>query len=454
MCIGASGNPIVGFTLIGRNDIATMKNKTLADATNDIAANQLRLDTEFVPLEAGGATGDVLVKTATGAQFQPAPGDGGTATSLTVDGVIYPIADADTPAVGEVLTFTGAGVEFVATGGGGAASQLIVNGVTYTISDVLAPAAGEVLTFNGASLRFEPPNNIASPTNTVSANQLTVNATSYPIAGGPPVNKQYLQYDSGNFQLTTLMLVSDGSFDVGANVIVVDGTQFPISTVGVPAEGSVLTRIGANMEFVLPGTSNAADALIINNVTNTIENASTPDEGTVLKKTATGIEFGPDHAVGITTSSNVVTVNLSVAPTGEGFVLTTTSADNAIWSRNPIQDLRINYVNTINTASASGTSALALGESTVSSADYSMAIGNAAQAISLNAIAFGHGTTANIPDAIVIGSPSANVFPIWGSDTTSGTKLVNAADDVAAAAAGVPLGGEYHNNGARRVRIV
>ena len=73
----------------------------------------------------------------------------------------------------------------------------------------------------------------------------------------------------------------------------------------------------------------------------------------------------------------------------------------------------------------------------------SVAIGNSATATAYGAIALGDSVTASTPDTLTI-----KLLQI-GNYTT-----MNFADDAAAAAGSIPLGGVYHNAGALRIRIV
>ena len=74
-----------------------------------------------------------------------------------------------------------------------------------------------------------------------------------------------------------------------------------------------------------------------------------------------------------------------------------------------------------------------------------------------NQIAIGRGNTSALADSGVIGY---NLTSLWTGGITmnqialANVANINFADDTAAAAGGVPVGGVYHYDGAMRIRIV
>ena len=91
---------------------------------------------------------------------------------------------------------------------------------------------------------------------------------------------------------------------------------------------------------------------------------------------------------------------------------------------------------------AQGGSSTAIGANSTATGGASVAIGNGAQANAYGAIALGDGITAAYSDTLSIKLLEIQNYLNF-----------NFADDAAAAAGSIPLGGVYHNNGALRIRI-
>lgn len=72
------------YKLIGRNTTDSFTNKTITDPSNNVAASNLIINNTINPILPGGATGDVLTKTADGVQFLPGGGGGGAAGSYDI----------------------------------------------------------------------------------------------------------------------------------------------------------------------------------------------------------------------------------------------------------------------------------------------------------------------------------------------------------------------------------
>ncbi len=91
---------------------------------------------------------------------------------------------------------------------------------------------------------------------------------------------------------------------------------------------------------------------------------------------------------------------------------------------------------------AQGGSSTAIGANSQSNGGASVAIGNSAVSNAYGAIALGDSVTANYSDTLSIKLLEIQNYLNF-----------NFADDAAAAAGSIPLGGVYHNNGALRIRI-
>ena len=108
-------------------------------------------------------------------------------------------------------------------------------------------------------------------------------------------------------------------------------------------------------------------------------------------------------------------------------------------------------------ANASGEQSTAVSYGTVASAQGTFAAADRAQATASRAIAIGGQSTSALADAAVIGP---GLTALWAAGTTvnqlalANYASLNYADDAAAAAGSVPLGGVYHTSGALKVRIV
>ena len=106
-------------------------------------------------------------------------------------------------------------------------------------------------------------------------------------------------------------------------------------------------------------------------------------------------------------------------------------------------------------ASASGEQSTAVSYGTVASAQGTFAAADRAQATASRAIAIGGQSTSALADAAVIGP---GLTALWASGTTVNQLAMvnyanlNYADNTAAAAGGVPLGGVYHTDGNLKVR--
>ena len=107
----------------------------------------------------------------------------------------------------------------------------------------------------------------------------------------------------------------------------------------------------------------------------------------------------------------------------------------------------------------SATNAVVIGNEAVSHTAYSVALGSNSLVgpSGTQGIAVGYKSNAAVPNAVALG-PNITAST---ADYTTTRRLqlvdyasLNYADDTAAAAGGVPLGGLYHNNGAARIRIV
>ncbi len=99
----------------------------------------------------------------------------------------------------------------------------------------------------------------------------------------------------------------------------------------------------------------------------------------------------------------------------------------------------------------------AVGANSYAEAANTVAIGTSADAAGAGSTALGQGAVASATNAVALGSGVTAAT----ADYTTTRRLqlldyasLNYADDTAAAAGGVPLGGIYHNNGALRIRIV
>ena len=107
-------------------------------------------------------------------------------------------------------------------------------------------------------------------------------------------------------------------------------------------------------------------------------------------------------------------------------------------------------------AEATGEQSTAVSYGSKATAQGTFAAADRAQATASRAIAIGGQSTSALADAAVIGP---GLTALWAAGTTvnqlamSNYASINYADDTAAAAGGVPLGGVYHNAGALRVRI-
>ena len=263
-----------------------------------------------------------------------------------------------------------------------------------------------------------------------------------------------------------------------------------------------------NKTITDPSNRVAASLLTVGGTSAPINGAASIGE--VLTVTSTGYEFQPvggtGPAVSLATAGAPVAVDSSPAPTGEGFVLSTTGATDAEWTLQPVNNIRITTFGTPpgNTATAgfagsiaigdgatadifrsisignvsqsasaatavgaqadaSGFESSAFGQGSQATDDRATAIGRAAQAQGTDSVALGETARAQQAGTVAIGAGALATIAgtcvinatnfVFGANDTGGTALGNYADDVAAAAGGVPLGGEYHNNGLRRVRI-
>ena len=107
-------------------------------------------------------------------------------------------------------------------------------------------------------------------------------------------------------------------------------------------------------------------------------------------------------------------------------------------------------------AQSTGEQSTAVSYGTVASGQGTFAAADRAQATASRAIAIGGQSTSALADAAVIGP---GLTALWAAGTTVNQLAmvnyasINYADDTAAAAGGVPLGGVYHNAGALRIRI-
>jgi len=121
-------------------------------------------------------------------------------------------------------------------------------------------------------------------------------------------------------------------------------------------------------------------------------------------------------------------------------------------------------------AIAFGSRGIAIGQGSFASATRSIAIGDACQGNGLESTSLGHFANASAAYSVALGadaSASANNAVAIGKNvtasvadytTTKNLQLtnyasLNYADDTAAAAGGVPLGGIYHTSGALKIRI-
>lgn len=93
-------------------------------------------------------------------------------------------------------------------------------------------------------------------------------------------------------------------------------------------------------------------------------------------------------------------------------------------------------------SNASGLAAVAIGKAAVAAGTDSIAIGPGSNATANEAVAIGHDVQATTASTATV-----NLFQIAGYASMS------YADDTAAAAGGIPLGGVYHTSGALKIRI-
>jgi len=104
----------------------------------------------------------------------------------------------------------------------------------------------------------------------------------------------------------------------------------------------------------------------------------------------------------------------------------------------------------------SSNNAIAAGYQAIASGNESAAFGYSADATAGSSVALGDRALANLTESVAIGS---QVTSLWASGTTvnqiafKNYANINFADDTAAAAGGVPLGGVYHTSGALKIRI-
>ena len=104
----------------------------------------------------------------------------------------------------------------------------------------------------------------------------------------------------------------------------------------------------------------------------------------------------------------------------------------------------------------SSNNAISAGYQAIASGNESAAFGYSADATAGSSVALGDRALANLTESVAIGS---QVTSLWASGTTvnqfaiANYANINYADDTAAAAGGVPLGGVYHTSGALKIRI-
>ena len=82
--LGAGSEPAQSYAVMGRSTKDSLTNKVITDPSNRVAASQLTVAGTPVPLEADGAAGTVLTRTATGAAFLPGGGGGGGSYDVVV----------------------------------------------------------------------------------------------------------------------------------------------------------------------------------------------------------------------------------------------------------------------------------------------------------------------------------------------------------------------------------
>lgn len=294
------------------------------------------------------------------------------------------------------------------------------------------------------------------------------------IGSGPAL--RYEPVGRHNKLVFTNKVITDPSNRVSANLLTVGGTSAPIT--GTASEGDVLT-VSAN-GYAFQPAGNAVSVATIGEPVTLSTSPSPTGSGFVLSTISAteavwalqpinNVRISPFTGVGNTASAgafgSIAIGDGATAGVFRAIAIGDTSrasgAATAVGAQSNADGGE--SVSVGQQSRADGAKSTALGRAAVAASDQSVAVGELSAASGDGAISIGKSASAQVIDSIAIGrNASATIAGtcvikathyVFGANDTGGTALGNYADDIAAAAGGVPLGGEYHNNGLRRVRI-
>jgi hypothetical protein len=278
----------------------------------------------------------------------------------------------------------------------------------------------------------------------------------------PPQNLQFGDGTAFPIEIADLSAFGAGTsiaLKSGTNQVAVDGTGFVIDTAG-----GIMTANAGTVKFK-NGTYNFGDA----GSTTSVDFANATVTGLPAGATpglVLGTGSATDEGAPLSMASGAAVTTIAAQARGGGDIAIGDGAITPVGgAQYPTDCIAIGHDATVTNekamafgknARAQGNKSYAAGYFSLASAANSTAIGKDAEASATSSSALGDNATATAASSVAIGegvtAATANTATV-NLLQIAGYAGMNYADDTAAAAGGIPLGGVYHTSGALKIRI-